>query len=188
MRHASRLIGVGGVGGLVLLCAAGARPRRRPPALQPGHASSRRSRPVRSQGIGAGRKGAPVAGAMVSALGAGTAFARQRPRRTLRAAHAVARTVSAPGAPHRVRRAARADRRGAAERARVLRRSRCGTCRPRAASTPPVRRAGLGRRADAAVDAGVARRPNRLPPRRREPATTITARSRGGCGTRAAAS
>ena len=132
------------VGGLVLLCRPARARRAQAVRRAAGDAASRRWPPGSIQGIVQDEKGAPIAGAIVSALGAidgrspspiaaaASSCARCRPGRICVRAHLV-----------RLRRVARADRRGASERAR-RRRSLLATHRRRAAAA--VLAAGIGRR------------------------------------------
>ena len=62
--------------------------------------------------------GAPIAGAMVSALGATNGHRRHRPGRAVRHPHALTGPVSAPGPHHGLRGLSRADRRSPGERRR----------------------------------------------------------------------
>ena len=145
------------------------------------------------QGIVQDERGAPVAGAMVSALGATTAFAV-----TDRSGRFELRSLS-PG-PYLVRAhlsgfvapRGQVDR-GPPERARLVL-----DCASPASAGGPCRRYPVSRPASACPGAAAApaeaagtsgpaalRRPRR---RRSSAPTTITARPRGGCATRAAAS
>ena len=134
-----------------------------------------------------GREGAPVAGAMVSALGATTAFAV-----TDRSGRFELRTLS-PG-PYLVRAhlsgfvASRgADRRGPAERARVFVDRAAARADAGHLLAVSGAAAGIGAGADA-PDAGAGRASTGTRRHDAERAsTTITARPRGGCVTRAAA-
>ena len=182
------------VGGLVLLClpSAGRRAERR---QWPGRSrTSRRLPPGSIQGNVQDEQGAPVAGAMVSALGATTAFAVSdrsgrfelrslSPGPYLVRAH-LSGFVASRGQVIDVRPSARASSSIAlASRER----------RRRAAPSYPVLAAGVGAPAAAAAPAEAAGTPDASSRRtarttRAARATTITASSRGGCVTRAARS
>ena len=122
------------------------------------------------QGIVQDERGAPVAGAMVSALGATTAFAVTDRSRPLRAADAVARArTSCARTSSGFVALARPDRRGPSERARLVVDRAAARGRRRAAARrcrcwPPA--------SAAAVDPAPAppRRCRRRPARRRQPA------------------
>ena len=187
MTGTSRLLASAAVGGLMLLAYAASARAQRASAASPGRATSRRSRPARSTASSTTSAAMPVAGAMVSALGATTAFAvtdRERPLR--------ARARSSPG-PYLVRAHLGGYRRAArdrsfevrAERARVL----VDCASPRA---PRRRRSGARGRRRRAGAADAADEPP-TPERRRTTPSTGTDRRRsqrdspGACATRAAA-
>ena len=174
------------VGGLVLLClpsgvvGAGRRAQLRPVT----HIASVAAGSI--QGTVQDERGAPVAGATVSALGATTAFAvsdraGRFEMRTLSPGPVPAARASQPGSSRRADRWSTSARVRAHPPSIALRQCRRGDRRRRHTR---CWRAGLG----AVRESAPARRRPAATAAATRPETTITASSRGDCATRAAAS
>ncbi len=179
------------VGGLVLLCLAARARARRAPDSSARSRTSRRSRPARFKAACRTRR-ARRSPARWSRRSARRRRLRSPIERPVRDPDAVARPVSGPRASHRLRRLARPGRSTSAPSARASsRRSRCVTP---ARSPTRCRRIRCSRRASARrptppaeADGTTGAERRRTRRRRAKTPTTITARSRGGCATRAAA-
>ena len=173
MTGRSRLIASAVVGGLVLSVAtagvSGAQARRTSRSRSAALASIA---PGSIHGVVQDERGAPVAGAMVSALGATTAFAVTDRAGRFELRHAVARSLSAFARIWRLRRVARADGRRA-RRARALVVD-CDAARPSAARPLPMLAAGVG--SASATRGSAARRPATRQPNRRHRRRRSTAR------------